>query len=63
VVILTANSEDAVFLDVITGRQLLVLRGGFDKMFRAVVTQGMYHNNRHIYTHVYTFIENYYIYI
>jgi hypothetical protein len=40
VIITAEGEEDVSFVDVVTGQNLKTIRGGFDKMFRAVVTGG-----------------------
>lgn len=40
IIIAAEGEEDVSFMDVLSGRKLKTIKGGFDKMFRAVVTSG-----------------------
>lgn len=40
IIITAEGEEDVSFVDIVTGEKLKTIRGGFDKMFRAVVTNG-----------------------
>lgn len=40
IIITAEGEEDVSFVDITTGDKLKTIRGGFDKMFRAVVTHG-----------------------
>ena len=40
IIITAEGEEDVCFIDILTGDKLKTIRGGFDKMFRAVVTTG-----------------------
>lgn len=40
IIITAEGEEDVSFVDIVSGEKLKTIRGGFDKMFRAVVTNG-----------------------
>lgn len=40
IIITAEGEEDVSFVDIVSGEKLMTIRGGFDKMFRAVVTHG-----------------------